>query len=88
MDAGVGVRAMSRPTVAFCSVSGGRGQPKSSLGKNKPCDQMTGTRALGLGLGFCPKLWIFQLLSGSVDIYWAQVAIQKHRSRGGCGLVG
>lgn len=90
MDARVGVRGMSRRTVAFCSVSGERGQPKSSLGKNKPCDQMTGTKALGLGLGlgFCPKPWIFQLSSGSVDIYWAQVAIGKHRSIGGCGLVG
>lgn len=88
LDARVGVRGMSRRTVAFCLVSGERGQPKSSLGKNKPCDQMTGTKALGLGLGFCPKPWIFQLLSGSVDIYWAQVAIGKHRSIGGCRLVG
>lgn len=47
--------------------------------ENKPCDQVTGTKALGLGLGFCPKLWIFLLLNGSLDIYWAQVAIGEQR---------
>lgn len=39
---------------AFCLGSdGGRGQSKSSLGKNKPCDQMAGAKALGLEVGFC-----------------------------------
>lgn len=77
-----------RCSVAFCSVFGGRGQPRSSPGKNKPCDQMTGTKALGLGLGFCPKLWIFLLLNGSLDNYLALVTVGEQRSRRGCGLVG
>lgn len=68
VDAKVGVRVMERYSehafdgMAFCLDSdGGRGQSKSSLEKNKPCDQMAGVKALGLEIGFCLEQWIFQL---------------------------
>lgn len=68
VDAKVGVRVMERYSehafdgMAFCLGSdGGRGQSKSSLEKNKPCDQMAGVKALGLEIGFCLEQWIFQL---------------------------
>lgn len=56
--------------------------PGAPQGKNKPCDQMTGTKTLlGLGLGFCPKLWIFLPLNGALAVYWAQVAIGEAKER-------
>lgn len=68
VDARVGVEAMERFSErAFSGFPFSlwrKGPPRSARGKNKLCDQMTGTKALGLGLGLCPKPWIFQLLSG------------------------
>lgn len=65
MDTRVGVKTMERfSEQAFSGFPFSlwrKGPPRSSPGKSKLCDQMTGTKALGLGLGFCPKPWIFQL---------------------------
>lgn len=92
VDARVGVGAMEissdQAFSGFLFSLWRKGTARELPCENKPCDQVTGTKALGLGLGFCPKLWIFLLLNGSLDIYWAQVAIGEQRSRGGRGLVG